>query len=486
MSDTFKKRLSQAAIKVGGRVFKPDELRTAYRKLRAPDIPLHTPMARIAYAGLRGLSRVTNVHEVAEKYLNHVQGIGHDPQIRVYDHHLLHLMLNRIYDLPEVEIDPTRPPTVNVLVPAFDFRSMSAGFFGVFQIARFARSCGYNARCVMFDNFYYNESEFRQKFREYPGLETLYDDIEIEYIGERRVPLRANPGDVCAATVWYSAHFADKIMKKISGRPFIYLIQDYETNFFPGGALSTQADNSYELNYHALFSTRSLMDYCGERGIDRSQANGNLRHYFNNACAASLMPRAEFLAVNGAKPKRNLVYYARPIVNRNMFELGALALIEAYRQNILRPEEWSFYSVGLGEGRIDLEPGVSVEHLPRMTLKEYTDNIGRFDLGLSLMASPHPSLLPMDLAGSGCICVTNTYGTKTPEYLTGISRNILAAKPDLRELVRMLAVGAERSKDLEARYDAARQMRYPRVWEETFDDSHRTFVKRAMEWPKPA
>jgi hypothetical protein len=303
----------------------------------------------------------------------------------------------------------------------------------------------------------------------------------MDYIGERKAPLRVSPDDTCLATVWYSAHFANKIMNTIGGKPFIYLIQDYETNFFAGSTLYALADTSYTFNYHALFSTKALMDFCVGRGIDRSAANGNAREYYDNACAAHLMPRDEFLAVNGAKAKRDLVFYARPVVNRNMFELGALALIEAYRQGVLKKDEWNFHSVGLGEGRIDLEPGVSVQHLPRMTLKEYTATIGRFDLGLTLMASPHPSLLPMDLGGSGCICVTNTFETKTPEFLSTLNGNVIAAAPDLRALVKGLAEGVERARDVEARWAAAKAATYPRTWDETFTDRHRTFMKRVME-----
>ena len=51
-----------------------------------------------------------------------------DPNHRIYDAHELHLLVNRIYDLPDVKVDPNRRRTINVLVPAFDFKSMSAGF----------------------------------------------------------------------------------------------------------------------------------------------------------------------------------------------------------------------------------------------------------------------------------------------------------------------------------------------------------------------
>ena len=438
-------------------------------------------MSLVAFLGLKALSKILDIHALAQRYVAEINNFASLPTPSVYSTETLHLRLNRIYDLPDVKVDPRRPRTINVLVPAFAFQSMSAGFFGVFQVARFLKACGYNVRCVFFDNFYYNEAEFREKLLEYPGLEALFDEIEMDYIGERKQPLLVSAADMCVATVWYSAHFANKIMNSLGGRPFIYLIQDYEASFFAGSSLSTQAENSYELNYHALYSTKSLMDFCVSRGIDKSAKNGNARQYFNNACSANLVTREQFMRVNGSKAKRDFVYYARPGVSRNMFELAALSLGEACKQGVFSPEGWNFWSVGLGEVQVQLGNGIEILQLPRMTLKQYADNIGNFDLGLSLMASPHPSLLPMDLAGSGCICVTNTYATKTSDFFAEICDNIIASPPNLDDLVSALSLGVQRSEAVKTRYEAAAAMKYPRNWSESFDDSHIAFVRRVME-----
>ncbi len=153
----------------------------------------------------------------------------------IYTEAHVNLTTNRIYDLPDVVVDSTEPTRVNVLVPAFEFKSMSAGFFGVFQVARFIKQCGFKVRLVMFDNFFWDEAQFRVKLEGYPGMEALFDELEVAYIGERLAPLRVSPRDNCVATVWYSAYFAQKIISTtLSREPFLYLIQDYETNFYAG------------------------------------------------------------------------------------------------------------------------------------------------------------------------------------------------------------------------------------------------------------
>jgi len=403
--------------------------------------------------------------------------------LQTYDAHTLHLMLNRVYDLPDVIVDKARPATINVLVPAFDFKSISAGFFGVFQVARFLRSTGWNVRLVMFDNFYFSLTEFRQKFLEYPGMEHLLTEVEIEYIGERKTPMRVSPNDVCVATVWYSAHFARKIGDALGGRRFLYLIQDYETHFFPGNSLFALADETYEMDYVALFSTEPLRRYFVEHDVGGFATRGLPGMVFNNACAANLLGKQDFLARHAGKRRKKLVFYSRPVVDRNMFQLAALALVTAFQEGIFTPEEWECIGMGLGDADVELLEGVRSTTLPRMTLREYTEKMTEFDVCLTLMASPHPSLIPMDCGGSGTVVVTNTFRTKTADYLHGLCKNIHAVEPSLNALIAGLAGAAVSANDLEMRHKHAAEMRYPRTWEESLTSAHTTFVAENLLRP---
>lgn len=400
--------------------------------------------------------------------------------LQTYDAHTLHLMLNRVYDLPDVVVDRDRPATINVLVPAFDFNSISAGFFGVFQVARFLRSSGWNVRLVMFDNFYFSLPEFRQKFLEYPGMEHLLTELEIEYIGERKAPMRVSPHDVCMATVWYSAHFARKIGDALGGRRFLYLIQDYETHFFPGNSLFALADETYEMDYVALFSTEPLRRYFVQHDVGGFATRGLPGIVFNNACAANLLSKEAFLRRHANKKKKKLVFYSRPVVDRNMFQLAAVALVTAYQKGIFNPEEWECIGMGLGDADVELLEGVRSTTLPRMTLREYTEKMTEFDVCLTLMASPHPSLIPMDCGGSGTVVVTNTFRTKTAEYLHGLCKNIHPVEPNLHALVAGLAGATLAAEDLVARHQHASEMKYPRRWEEALTPSHAVFIEREL------
>ena len=402
---------------------------------------------------------------------------------RVYDHHTLNLLTNRIYDLPVVRVDERAPVRVNVLVPAFEFKSMSAGFFGVFQVARRIKRCGFNVRLVMFDNFYWNEAEFRELLKGYPDMENLFDELEVAYIGERKLPLVISPFDNCVATVWYSAWFAHKIMEEIGGKPFLYLIQDYETNFFPGSAHNSFADASYEMNYKALFSTKPLMDYFLLKGIGCFGKAPPEHTYFNNATAASLSDRDTFL--NQQDRPYRIALYSRPVVHRNMFELAGMALCQAFEEGVFTNGRWEFFGIGLGDAAIRLSSTVTLRQLPRMNLKQYQALISTFDVGLSLMASPHPSLLPFDLGGSGALVVTNTFGTKQQSFFDPICQNIIAKSPNVPDLVTGLREAVERVSNRAARYDSAAAMAYPLTWEETFTPAHDAFFQACFVGSEP-
>jgi len=462
--------------RLGLRLFRREELKQAFHRLADPNVELRNTWERMAWAFMRSAQATGLLARLRSEYLRVSHGT---PRHDVYNKHYLNLTLNRVYDLPDVEVDPTRPRTVNVLVPAFDFSSMSAGFFGVFHVAQFVRRIGYNVRLVLFDNFYFNHEEFRVRFRDYPGMESLLDDLELVYIGDRTAPLRVSRDDTCIATVWYSAWFARKIADATgSAAPFLYLIQDYETRFFPGNSLAALAEQSYSFNYFALFSTEPLRDYFLRNDIGRIGSDGKSHAYFNNACSSRLVERSAFRALNEAKKKRRIVFYSRPVVDRNMFELAALTLIRAFEDGIFDHEEWECVGMGLGEAVISFGDGTTTTALPRMTLREYQEAVAEFDICLTLMASPHPSLVPMDLAGSGAVVVTNTFETKTASYLEGLSGNIIPAEPDVAALLAALRIARDRCDDLDGRHRNASTMAYPRDWSQSFQAHHRDFIVR--------
>jgi hypothetical protein len=393
-----------------------------------------------------------------------------------YTENYFHLRLNRVYDLPRVEVSQSAVRYVNVLVPAFSISSISAGFFGVFAVARLCARLGYRTRLVFFDNFVYSDDDFRAAMKKFPAFQSLCDEVDLHYIGERLRPLVVSPHDQVIATVWYSAHFASAICGALK-RPFLYLVQDYETVFFPSNSLFTLADQSYSFNYRALVSTRPLLEFM--RAKFPQQFAEDKAVDFNNSCT-SRAPNPGMLKSRLSTRKRRCVFYSRPVVDRNMFELSCLTLIAAYKEGVFAQAEWEIYGIGLGQACIELSDGRRIEQLPRMTLEEYELFVGSVDLCLTLMASPHPSLIPFDMAASGAIVVTNSFATKTPEYFASVSANIICRPPTLQELTAGMREAIRLVED--ATYRVANSaISFPKSWDEAWSEAHQTFINDLFE-----
>lgn len=470
------KRIKASPYLVAEGIFGRDRLWQAYRHFRRGGKPDNSLSGRILYFLLSRLSRVVDI--------DHIKGFVADAINLVPDNYektRLGLMTHRIHNPPEVIITSDRKPTVNVLIPAFTLQTISAGFFGVFQVALKISRMGYHVRLVMFDNFNYDEVEFRAKMLSTTGLETLLEEVEVVYIGDRYKPLRISSQDTCVATVWYSAYFAEKIAKMTGNKPFLYLIQDYESAFYAFSALYAFADSTYsKMNYHGLISSQPLLNYldvnkkCGNNFAEKKMT------FFNNACAAREISSETFIKRKDSKA-RKFIFYSRPTVDRNMFPLASLAIIEAFKQGIFDDgHNWELYGMGIGNVGIYLDGRTKLEQMPRMSLKEYEVAVQSFDVCLTLMASPHPSLIPFDLAGGGAIVVTNVFATKTADYFAEISKNIIAVEPTVDDIVDAIRKAVHRSQDFETRYAEAIKMAYPRSWDQTWSKNIEEFIDNSI------
>jgi len=268
-------------------------------------------------------------------------------------------------------------------------------------------------------------------------------------------------------------------MAALGGGPFLYLIQDYEAAFYAASSLYSLADATYYFDYHALVSTQPLLEFLkGRNQYFAEIAQSGKAVYFSNACSARVPNKDAFLAKRGQK-SRKLAFYSRPVVNRNMFELGARALIEAWSRGYFESgHNWELYGIGIGNVEIELDARTKLSQLPRMSLAQYEEKISEFDICLSLMASPHPSITPFDLAGVGAIVVTNRFENKTAEYFRAISGNIIVSAPDGLDLADCIRQAVSRVDDMESRFNNALSMKYPRDWQSVWQDDHKCLVHR--------
>ncbi len=365
------------------------------------------------------------------------------------------------------------PLRINLLIPTIDLAHTFGGYIAKLNLARRLAERGARVRVITVDHTGALERGWKRRLESYSGLAGLFDRVEVEF-GRESQGIEVSREDRFVASTWWTAHVANQAVHELGGSGFLYLIQEHEPFTFAMGSLAALAAESYGFPHGALFSSELLRVYFrrhrlgvyagGDDDGDRRSAS------FQNAITAVDAPPAEALA---HRKSRRLLFYARPEQHaaRNMYELGLLALSRSVESGALGPE-WELHGVGTVESRrsVDLGADRPLELLPRRDQAGYARLLAEHDIGLALMYTPHPSLVPIEMASAGMVTVTNTFENKTAEALAAVSPNLVAVEPTIDGVVAGLAAAVERADDIEARAHGA-AVDWSRDWDQSFDDA---------------
>jgi hypothetical protein len=99
-----------------------------------------------------------------------------------------------------------------------------------------------------------------------------------------------------------------------------------------------------------------------------------------------------------------------------------------------------------------------------------------FDVGLALMLTPHPSLVPLEMAGAGLWTVTNSFANKTPQKLEAVSSNLIVVPPTVSGIGDGLRRAIRSVNDLAGRIEGS-DIRWPTDWEAALNDEVMARVK---------
>ncbi len=346
------------------------------------------------------------------------------------------------------------PRRINLLIPTIDLQHLFGGYIAKFNLARRLAQRGARVRIVTVDPVGPLPPDWRAVLEGYAGLEGLLDHVEVTF-GREAGELEVSPHDGFIATTWWTAHIARAALDQLGGDRFLYLIQEYEPFTFPMGTYAALAEDSYRHPHVALFSSELLRGFFRDRSIGvyaGGTAGGDVASTsFQNAITPVPRPTEDELA---GRRSRRLLFYARPEDHaaRNMFELGVLALSEAVAAGTLAG--WELNGAGTvqrGMRGALWAGGAVLEMVPRSDQRSYGELLRAHDVGLALMYTPHPSLVPIEMASAGMVVVTNTFANKTPEALTVISSNLLAVPPSPADVAAGLGAAVARAEDFAAR-----------------------------------
>jgi hypothetical protein len=378
---------------------------------------------------------------------------------------------------------------VNLLVPTIDLEHFFGGYIAKFNLAHRLIQAGLRVRVVTVDPVGRLPRSWRQTIEAYSGLDGVFDRLEVTF-GREQAPLEVNPADGFIATTWWTAHIARDALRSLgeSGRAgdarFLYLIQEYEPFTFPMGTYAALAQESYAAPHFGLFSSELLREYFRRHGIGvfAPGLDGDaLSSSFQNAITDVPPPTVAALA---GRPSRRLLFYARPEPHaaRNLFELGVLALGRALARGAI-PGDWELNGIGslAPQTVVPVGEGAALRLLPRMSQADYAQALRDHDVGLALMYTPHPSLVPIEMASAGMLTVTNTFENKTSDALRAISGNLVAAPPVIEAIADALGEAVAGADDAERRVRGS-AVAWSRDWQASFDEGLVARLADAMRW----
>ncbi len=239
----------------------------------------------------------------------------------------------------------------------------------------------------------------------------------------------------------------------------IYIVQEDERRFYPEGDESLRCAevlDDPQISY--VVNSKLLFDHLWP---SRDAAVEQHVAWFEPAFPAF-----------GTRPdtpphgKRKFIFYARPNNLRNLYFRGLEAISSAIECGTLDPDAWEFFFIGKDLQPATLPRDVHPELIENLGWHQYHELLQRMDLGLSLMASPHPSYPPLDMAAAGAVVVTNTFGTHR-RSLGRYSKNIIACDPDVASLTSGIARGAALAGDLRRRRANHRASTFATDWNQT-------------------
>lgn len=248
----------------------------------------------------------------------------------------------------------------------------AGGHTTLYRIVKYLEAHGYINRVYFYDVNHVDRTYYEAILRHsygFTGRVAWLDDV-------------MEDAHAVVATSWPTAY--PVFNARCAGKRF-YFVQDFEPDFYPVGALSVLAENTYRMGFHAITAGRWLAEKLrAEYAMDAD--------YFAFGCDTSRYRR-----LPGAR-RSGIAFYARSEVARRGFELGLLALgILAER----RPEiEFHFYG-----DKISKLPFAFVNH-GRVTPDRLNEIYNRCYAGLSLSLT-NVSLVPHEMLAAGCIPVVN-------------------------------------------------------------------------------
>ena len=309
-------------------------------------------------------------------------------------------------------------PRLNLVIPnlsrATAFGGVMTGLDIFFGLAERLRANGeWDLRIILTEPGRDTDVAIAEKVAARHGI--MPNTITIELVAPRSASLNMRCHDILIAYNWWCALNVRPLIEEQARHfghpplPLLYLIQEYEPSLYPFSTAHMLAREAYDGvgRLWGVFNSSNLHRWFEHVG-HRAERSFVFEPVINDA----LRP---FLAqVDEHERVRRILVYGRPNIDRNCFS----ALVRGLNAWIAQDPDhaaWEIVSAGTSHPPIRLSKGHVIRTLGKLSLDDYARLMLTSSVGISLMASPHPSYPPLEMAHFGLRTVTNGYFLKNLE-----------------------------------------------------------------------
>jgi hypothetical protein len=375
--------------------------------------------------------------------------------------------------LPDVVPLNLRPssglaPRLNVVLPQLAMHGMSGGPNTAINLTYRLARAGVSVRYICTDSEMERDVDVLwDHFKKVSGVDRRLPNVELVSGYDRSIPREIGDGDVFFGTAWWTVQMIKHLLPQMRTKQFIYMIQDFEPGMYSWSTRYALAMETYSLDCFGIVNSRTLGDFLFSEKIGRfADPEFQKRSLVFDPAVDRRLFFPEMPSDRGSKQR--LLFYARPGMSRNLYELGMVALRRAVERGAFCGEQWELWFIGGDLPSVGLGNGVVIRQSPWSNYEDYARLLRNSTVGLSLMLSPHPSYPPLEMGMCGMLPVTTTFLGKSENLLKSYCRNIIAVPPHLEAVVDGLMEAFMRSGEIEARrINAASSL--PSTWDEVFN-----------------
>lgn len=376
------------------------------------------------------------------------------------DYHLLSHVCRDV----KVNIDPNLPARVQFVLPELNASVIFGGYTALFQFMNFLQQRGLKTGVLVMTPVG-NKTALLKTFESNDLVHKVLSDSELSDMNATKA-MRMSPKDMMVSYNWTTSIAAASMSRHLDDPAYYYFVQEDERCFYANDSHRFLAESVFtsEPKPRLICNSAKLLDHFRAEGLVSPDTVAGV---FEQGLPAPVQLDRE--AMTQRSPRR-FVFYGRPEdhAKRNLMSIALMAIARAKKDGAFDAEPWEFCMMGsqrMGKS-FNLE-GTQITCLPYQGYDAYRETLAGFDVGLSLMYAPHPSVPPFEMVRSGLVTVVNTTPRRSDDWYRGISANFEPGAPSVEGLANAIKRATARVGDIDARL-AATETYHPSDWDESF------------------